>query len=163
MNRSEGVRVAEQETVKGNKSLTVPLSRREEQFQRREQIIKKKDLELQENLIRFNKFLQVNTTINNVMEEPDSQGGSADALLFRIGKRHKAYTSREEIYRGREKEGGAYDRNRRVQSRVGEAQGVLVSPNPNLSHEAALLVTTENRQRCDFVMLSPAVVKPDFK
>jgi hypothetical protein len=34
-------------------------SRREEQFQRREQIIKKKDLELQENLIRFNKFLQV--------------------------------------------------------------------------------------------------------
>ena len=34
-------------------------ARREEQFQRREQIIKKKDLELQENLIRFNKFLQV--------------------------------------------------------------------------------------------------------
>merc|ERR1711907_259059 len=37
-------------------------ARREEQFQRREQIIKKKDLELQENLIRFNKFLQENDT-----------------------------------------------------------------------------------------------------
>lgn len=40
-------------------SLDVVGARREEQFQRREQIIKKKDLELQENLIRFNKFLQV--------------------------------------------------------------------------------------------------------
>jgi len=37
-------------------------SRREEQFWRREQIIKKKDLDLQENLIRFNKFLQENDT-----------------------------------------------------------------------------------------------------
>eukprot|EP00656_Telonema_subtile_P052453 TRINITY_DN731_c0_g1_i1.p1 TRINITY_DN731_c0_g1~~TRINITY_DN731_c0_g1_i1.p1 ORF type:complete len:290 (-),score=121.24 TRINITY_DN731_c0_g1_i1:39-908(-) len=37
-------------------------ARREEQYWRREQIIKKKDLDLQENLIRFNKFLQENDT-----------------------------------------------------------------------------------------------------
>merc|ERR1711907_502953 len=52
-------KIVVQEALEAQKA---DFARREEQFQRREQIIKKKDLELQENLIRFNKFLQENDT-----------------------------------------------------------------------------------------------------